>query len=332
MNIAYGANFHIPSSDPRLQKYLNAAKKRASQAFRPTTQKNQHYTLRLYIAFANAVSQPFTCPSPALIIAFLEYLARAQKTAAAVVSTYTTLRALLNRIYVPTEAFDHPQVATLIRSIKINKRTPARQTPPVSLQHLKMIVHRLRDMDYGPPLVVAVLLMFATNFRQSNIAPPSIKKFDYTRHLTREDIRLRQASVNIYQKWSKTQQQVGMDRWVSVPRAASPQVCLVAALTQLFLQDPTVRNNQPLLTFDDGNPISIPYIYKAFKLAQRRAGINQRAYTLHSLRRGGACFLQKAGVDLPAIATHGGWRSNAIMRYVHQPHRRAAFKALKTLS
>lgn len=219
-----------------------------------------------------------------------------------------------------------------MRSIKINKRTPARQTPPVSLQHLKMIVHRLRDMDYGSQLAAAVILMFATNFRQSNIAPASISKFDHTRHLTRDDIRFRQASVSIYQKWSKTQQQLGMDRWISIPRAASHQVCLLTALTDIFIQNPTVRINQPLFAFDDGNPIPTPYIYKAFKLAQRRAGINSRAYTLHSLRRGGACFLQKAGVDLPAIATHGGWRSGAIMRYVHQPHRRAAFRALQTLS
>lgn len=230
------------------------------------------------------------------------------------------------------EAFDHPQVETLLRSVKIDKRTPARQTPPMSVQHLKMIVHRLHDMEYGPQLVAATLLMFATNFRQSNIAPPATTKFDHTRHLTRDDIRLRQSAVSIYQKWSKTQQQVGMDRWLSVPLAISPQICLVTALTHLFLQSPTVVANQPLLTFDDGNPIPIPFISKAFKLAQRRAGIGNRAYTLHSLRRGGACFLQKAGVDLPAIATHGGWRSGAIMRYVHQPHRRAAFKALKTLS
>lgn len=315
-----------------MQKYLKAAKIRATQAFRPATQRNQDYTLRLYIAFSNAVTQPFRHPTPALIVAFLEYLAQVQKTAAAVISTFTTLKALLSRRYVPIEAFDHPQVATLMRAIKINKRTPARQVPPVSLQHLKMIMHRLREMDYGHQLAVAVILMFATNFRQSNIAPPSVKKFDHTRHLTREDIRLRQSSVNIYQKWSKTQQQVGMDRWISIPRAASAQLCLVSALTELFLNEPTVRKNQPLLSFDDGNPMPIPYIYKAFKLALRRAGLGRQPYTLHSLRRGGACFLQKAGVDLPAIATHGGWKSNAIMRYVHQPHRRAAFKALQTLS
>lgn len=323
---------YLSLTDPRLQKYLNAARIRSAQAFRPATQRNQDYTLRLYIAFANSVSQPFRLPTPALLIAFLEYLATVQKTAASVISTFTTLKALLARRYVPMEAFDHPQLATQLRSIKINKRTPARQRPPVSLQHLRLILHRLREMDYGHQLVVAILTMFVTNFRQSNIAPPSINSFDHTRHLTREDIRIRHSSISIYQKWSKTQQQVGMDRWLSIPRAASSQLCLVAAVIDLFLRSPTLKRSQPLLSFDDGNPITIPYINKAFKLAQRRAGLGRIPYTLHSLRRGGARFLQKAGVDLPAIATHGGWKSNTIMRYVHQPHRRAAFQALQTLS
>lgn len=187
-------------------------------------------------------------------------------------------------------------------------------------------------MDYGLQLATALLLMFATNFRQSNVAPPSIKKYDSTRHLSWDDIKIRNSSVSIFQKWSKTQQQVGMDRWISIPRAASAQLCLHTALSAVFLQNPTIRRNQPLLSFDNGNPIPIPYISKSFKLAQRRAGLPGSPYTLHSLRRGGACFLQKAGVDLPAIATHGGWKSNTIMRYVHQPHRRAAFRALQTLS
>lgn len=271
-------------------------------------------------------------PTPALVLAFIEFIARKQKTAASVISTYTTLKALLQRLEINVTAFSHPKVELMLRAIKINKRTPATQRPPMSVPHLRQVISRLQMMEYGNQLVVAILLMFTTNFRQSNVAPPSTKKFDHTRHLTREDIKIRPASVQVYQKWSKTQQQIGMDRWLNIPRASSHRLCLLSAITHLFLQEPTVRARQPLLTFDDHNPMPIPFIYKAFKLAIRQAGLASIPYSLHSLRRGGARFLQRAGVDLPAIASHGGWRSNAILRYVQPPHRHAAFRALQALS
>lgn len=318
--------------DPALNRYLRAAKRRTTQAFRPATQRNQGYILRMFVRFANKMRQPHTHPTPALVLAYIEYIARKQKTAASVISTFTTLKALLNRMEINILAFSHPKVDLMLRAIKINKRTPATQRPPMSVPHLRLVLSRLQAMEYGHQLVVAILIMFTTNFRQSNVAPPSTKKFDHTRHLLRTDIRLTATSVQVYQKWSKTQQQVTMDRWITIPRASSDRLCLVTAITRLFHQDPTVRRRQPLITFEDGNPLPIPYIYRAFKLALRQAGLTNMSYTLQSLRRGGATYLQRAGVNLPEIASHGGWRSNAIFRYVQPPHRRAAFRALQALS
>lgn len=286
----------------------------------------------MFVRFATSLRLSYRYPTPALVLAFTEFIARKQKTAVSVISTFATLRALLTRLEVNVTAFSHPKVELMLRAIKINKRTPATQRPPMAVAHLRLIITRLHAMEYGHHLVVAILIMFTTNFRQSNVAAPATKKFEHTRHLTRDDIRIKSTSVQIYQKWSKTQQQIGMDRWLNIPRASSPRLCLVSAITALFLQDPTVRPRQPLIIFEDGNPIPIPYIYKAFKTAIRQSGLSGIPYTLHSLRRGGARFLQRAGVDLQAIAHHGGCRSNAIFRYVQPPQRRATFRALQALS
>lgn len=90
------------------------------------------------------------------------------------------------------------------------------------------------------------------------------------------------------------------------------------------------RPSQPLLTFDDGAPMPLSFITKAFKLALVRAGLSQ-SLTLHSLRRGGARFLQLSGVSTSDIASHGGWRSGAIFRYINHPTKPAAFSALQAL-
>lgn len=311
--------------------YLAAAKRRTAQAFRPATQRNHQYVMKLYVGFALSLNSNYLRPSLALVLSFLEYLARTQRTAAAVNSTFTTLRALLQRNGTPVHNFNHSQVGLMLRAIKINKRTLATQRPPITPAHLRQIIARIRREEYGQHIAVALLLMFTTNFRQSNVLPQSLARYDSTRHLTRGDIKLSSQMVQVAQKWSKTAQQAGFNRWISIPRAASPHLCLHTALRVLYRISPTRNPAQPLLAFDDGNPLTSSYVIRAFKHALICSGLAARNYTLHSLRRGGARFLQQAGVEAPVIATHGGWRSSAILRYIKDPHRNAAFEALQFL-
>lgn len=175
-----------------------------------------------------------------------------------------------------------------------------------------------------------MLILLTTPFRQSNLAPAKLRGFDSSRHLLRTDVRLVPAHVQVLKKWSKTCQQIVCDRWLAVPRVSGSPLCLHAAVTALYREAPTTRRNQPLLTFDDGMPMPLSFIMKAFKLALARAGLSH-CLTLHSLRRGGARFLQLSGVNTQEIAAHGEWRSGAIFRYIDHPTKPAAFTALQSL-
>lgn len=192
--------------DPTLDHYLCSARHRAAQAFRPSTKRNQSYIIRLFIGFSIRFGLEYTDPSEDLLIAFLEHLAKTQRTAAGVISSFSTLRAALERQGIPTYNFKAISVSLLLRAIKINKRLPAQQRPPMSVPHLKRLLVCVMDLDYSHQLRAAIIIMFATNFRQSNMAPPTSRQFDPSRHLTRADVRLRPDAVLIYQKWSKTQQ------------------------------------------------------------------------------------------------------------------------------
>lgn len=187
--------------------------------------------MKLYIGFATAVRLDHRRPSVILLKAFIEHLARTQRTAASVLSTVSTLRALLHRAGVPTYNFSHNDVQMLLRSIKINKRTPAVQRPPLQVHDLRRIINQLQHMDYAPQLQTAVLLLFTTSFRQSNLAPTTVRAFDHTRHLTRADVRLSSSLVQVFEKWSKTRQQIVSDRWLSIPRVSGSALCLHSAIT-----------------------------------------------------------------------------------------------------
>lgn len=268
--------------------YLRAAGNRVASAFRPSTLKNHKYILKLFVGFALALRQDYIAPSAALIMAFIEHLAITQRTAASVLSSISTLKAVLHRQGISIKNFADTQVVSQLRSVKINKRTPALQRAPVQLAELRLIVHHLTHMEYAQQLVVAILVLFMTSFRQSNLAPSTQRGFDITRHLTRADVRLASSYVQIAEKWSKTRQQITRDRWIAVPRVYGSPLCLHAALSALLRVSPSTAPRQPLLTFDDGAVMPISFITKAFKLALARAGLAQRSLTLHSLRRGGA--------------------------------------------
>lgn len=266
-----------------------------------------------------------------LITAFIEHLARTQRTAAAVLSSVSSLRAVLQRNNIPTHSFAATSISLLLRSIKVNKRTPAVQRPPVHLPELRSIMNQLQHMEYSYHLRLAVLLLFTTSFRQSNLAPQTQRTFDPTRHLTRADVRVASSYVQIQEKWLKTCQQISRDRWLAVPRARGSALCLHTAIIALLRVSPTRRPTQPLVVFDDGAPMPLSFITRAFKLALTNAGLGHRRITLHSLRRGGARFLQRSGVATGDIASHGGWSSSAMFRYINHPTKPAAFRALQAL-
>lgn len=219
----------------------------------------------------------------------------------------------------------------LLRAIKINKRTPAVQRPPLQVHDLRRIIIQLQRMEYAAHLQTAILLLFTTSFRQSNLAPVSVRAFDHTRHLTRADVRISSSLVQVFEKWSKTRQQIVSDRWLSIPRVTGSILCLHSALLAMLRTSPTRSRRQPLLCFEDGAPMPLSYITKSFKLALRRAGLAKSGLTLHSLRRGGAQFLQGSGVGTGDIASHAGWKSAAMFRYIDNPTKPAAFRALQAL-
>lgn len=264
------------------------------------------------------------------MIVYIEYLACYLKTATSVISTVSSLRALLQRLHISVHAFDHHQVAAQLRSVSQNKRTETYQRPPASITIVKTILQYMAPLPYGLQLTTAVLLMFTTNMRQANLFPYVQKQFHSDRILLRADVQLTSDVVIIKNKWSKSSQQVSSLRYQHIPKAADSAVCLWTAMSQLFLTYPHISDTQPLFHFHDYTPLTTQYVNRIWKDALAATGVDPKI-TLHSLRRGGALYLQQHGVPLPDVGSHGGWRSNAVLRYTNHPSATSAFSALQAL-
>lgn len=264
------------------------------------------------------------------MIVYIELLARTLKTATSVASTVSSLKALLGRLSVSIQAFENQYVLSLLRSISINKRTETFQRPPASIQAVKAVIRYVLPSEYGIQLSAAILLMFTTNMRQANLFPHTQKQFDTDRMLLRSDVQILDDRVTIKNKWSKAQQQVSSLRYQQIPKAADPSVCLHTALSHLFQLYPHVHPLQPLFHFHDFSPFTSQFVNRVWKEAVLATSLDP-ATTLHSLRRGGALYLQEHGVPLPDVGRHGGWKSSAVLRYTQHPQATSAFSALQAL-
>lgn len=172
--------------------------------------------------------------------------------------------------------------------------------------------------------------MFVTSVRQSNPLPTTQKAFDPTRQLVWRDIVWRHSYVKVDIKWGKAQQK-STTRYQKIPCAASHHVSTFAALRKLQASRNS-RPHKPIISFPDGKPIPISYVTKKWRKAMTTLGMGAVGFTLHSLRRGGACYLQDYGATPAQIASHGGWKSNAVFDYIRAPNVRATYTALKKLS
>lgn len=262
-------------------------------------------------------------------MAFVVFLEHNYRTYKCVNNMIGTLTACLKRAHIDVSSFLLPEVQTLLRSMSINKRIPPDQRPPVSTQALRRIVIHLRShQPAGDRLAVAVLVMFVTGLRQSNIAATSQKLFDSTRQLTWSDISWRHDHVKLCIKWGKAQQQIS-NRYVRIPRASDPELCTMTALRNIYSS--ACRPDTPVIAFKDMKPIPLRYLTKRWKDTMNALGLAPYRFTLHSLRRGGARFLQNSGLKTESIAGHIGWRSRAVYEYISQPATKMAYKALKEL-
>jgi len=71
-----------------------------------------------------------------------------------------------------------------------------------------------------------------------------------------------------------------------------------------------------LFVFPDGVPLTARYLLSFVRPAFATVGLNPRAISGHSFRKGGATGLANAGVDDSVVRAHGRWKSNAYHRYI----------------
>lgn len=302
-------------SDSALEAHLRGAEAFIQTAFRPGIRANHSTALKLYTEFTSLHNLRYDAPTVSSICAYLHYLTTKYNTPSTILNYFGSLCTLLTRIGADTSPFRSVDVADFIQSIKTNIRHVPDRKLPISYHMLVSVIEALYLDPNGPSVVFAVLIMYFMFLRQSNVAPRNKSAFDCTRHLTRSDIILRTDSIIIAVEWSKARQGTHASS-LAAPALPGAVTCPCQAYLRMIRHAPTLHPTQALVSFRDASPLPISYLRKAWADAMNRLGITNNAYTLHSLRRGGATHAFSAGASIQEIRQHGDWRSDAVYAYL----------------
>ena len=248
---------------------------------------------------------------------YIEYLARYNYTAGAISNNVSHLRTYYRLAGLDPAPLNHYRVGLALRAIAMNIRQPKVDKLPVSPTVLRAALAYIRQGPDALPLSLAVILMFLGFLRQSSVAPPTVKTFDPTRHLTRADVCPGPRGLAINIKWSKTIQSAAAQKSILIPHTKDPLLCPVKAYAAYVASNPVASPRAPLLAFSDGNPLTTRYIARRWTAALKSAGFSPSTYTLHSLRKGGASFAYNHGkADLNDVKAQGTWKSDAVRSYI----------------
>lgn len=204
--------------------------------------------------------------------------------------------------------------------VSIDKNVRYRPSPslPVTPAIIKRVIRvaaRIRD---GRTVIAAIVIMFHTFFRLSNLAATTTVEFDATRQLTRGDICVTPSGLSIAHRWSKSHQSASHLATVNVPRVQGSVLCPVQAYMDMIAYIPTRHPRQPMLMFEDGTHMPAPYLRRVWNAIVTALKLPKgTAYTMHGIRRGAATHVISCDPSArEAIMNHGMWRSKAVDAYL----------------
>jgi len=261
--------------------------------------------LRSFITWCKAqgVMEPFPSP-PALVAAYL-----ADKAASLKVSTLQRHLVAINEAHVaaglerPSSA---PEVRATMKGIRRTHGTAPKKKAPLSVSHLRRIVHRLPRSIIGVRDHALLLVCYAGALRRSELVNLSVGDLDF-----RED------GLAITVRKSKTDQE-SEGRVVGIPFGSNPMTCPVRAMRRWLevseitsgpVFRPVNRHGQVRQSRLSGKAVGV-IVQRSVELI----GMDPAGFGGHSLRAGLATDAANAGVSERAIMQQTGHRSVATVR------------------
>ena len=214
---------------------------------------------------------------------------------------------------------EHPKIKYFIKALKITRPMALRSHNIITIQKLADISAACSSMTFGTVFRAIFRIGFFAFLRLSSLAPHAIASFDFTRHLTGEDIFFTKKFVKLLIKWSKTNQTRDKVQCITLPKLKNFLLCPHMALKSLYKLYPMsfstslfqIKTAQGWIALMDSR------VRKALKSINVVLGLNPSYHTFHEFRRSGATFAHASHVPIQDIKRHGTWSSDRVWKYIY---------------
>ena len=302
-----------------LENLYAACRYRQNEAFRPGTQANHNTQFSTYLAFCMYYGLQDINPTPSTICAYAEFLARTCKSPRTIKNYVSGVRLLHKNLGLDPPSLHCFQLQLILRAMEIAMDHFSNQKLPITVSMLRELCIACNTLGtLGSIIKCALLFGFYGFLRQSNLAPSTTASFDPRRNTCRGDVFEHPPGLVLLLKWTKTLQTGTSPQTLLLPAVPGDILCPLNAYKTMITAVPTPDNNAPLLIMPDtvNEPMTSVQLSKYLGVLLDSLGYTSSAYSLHSLRRGGATASYQAGTDFIRIKRHGTWKSDAFWKYV----------------
>ena len=285
-----------------------------------STHKNMQSHFRIFTQFCSDLRVRPLPVQPATILRYISFLSATGRS-------YGTVQNHISTIKHYHRLFGFPPGWENLYSFQLALRGCKRflgAAPARKLAITPILLSRMVSLfDATQPLQAAMRALFLVAFfsflRKSNLVVPSAR-VNSPKVPRRSDFHMSQhgAFLNIHA--TKTIQFFQRALCVPLPSIPGSPLCPVAAL-QHHLRLNAVRPSDPLFSvLSSADHITRPLTFRHFSSFLARVvaalGLDPRAYSPHSFRRGGATFAFECNVHAEHIKFQGYWSSDAYLVYL----------------
>ena len=249
---------------------------------------------------------------------FVEFLARHELRAETLNNYMTVLKHFFLIYNLDSSVLENRRLKLAIRSVSHNAPLSFRIKGIFTVNKLRQLVMAIEGIPNESIYKAVMLLGFFGFYRLSSLVPPSRASYSTSRYPTHGDIIWGAPGAHLVTKCTKSMQTSGHSQVVQLPVLKDRLICPVTALKAIVSNRQSHRD-LPLFTITNQGSTQVLTASKV-RLVLRKAvlkiGLRPNEFGYHSFRRSGACWAFDHNIDLNHIKTHGGWKSDAIWKYL----------------
>ena len=300
-----------------MSKLTEDFNRRVLNGLRPRTLTAYRQKFRLFVAFAIYL-QLSPLDSFKAVSLFIEYLAQQDIRSQTLNNYITVLKHFFCLYNLDVSPLQSRSIQLAIRSVAYNAPLRFKIKGVLTINKLRQLIRALQGTHNEHMYKAIMLLGFFGFYRLATLVPPSKASFTPSRFPTHGDVIWGPPGAHILTKCAKNMQISGQSQVVQLPALADKELCPVTALRRVVSSN-ILHKDKPLFTITE-HGITTVLTASRVRLILRRAvasiGLLPSEFGFHVFRRSGASWAFDHNINLDHIKSHGGWRSDAIWRYL----------------